>query len=83
MVSKCAVAECNKNGGKRGNFAVDTERKYPTNKGTKMAKEIKDKFTTLRIPESVLLKLKKEAEKNTRTVSAQALHFIKQGLEKK
>jgi hypothetical protein len=48
-----------------------------------MAKEIKDKFMNLRLPESVLLKLKKEAEKNTRTVSAQALHFIKQGLEKK
>lgn len=48
-----------------------------------MKKEVKEKFLTLRVPESTLEALKKKAEENTRTISAQALHYIKQGLAEK
>jgi predicted DNA binding CopG/RHH family protein len=48
-----------------------------------MTKEIKDKYMTIRLPESLLTKLRKEAEKNTRTIAAQVLHYVKQGLDKK
>lgn len=48
-----------------------------------MTKEIKDKYMTIRLPQSVLEKVRKEAIKNTRTVSAQILHFIKKGLDTK
>ena len=46
-------------------------------------KEVKDKYMTIRLPETLLTKLRKEAEKNTRTLAAQVLHYVKQGLEKK
>lgn len=46
-------------------------------------KETKDKYMTIRIPESLLTRLRKESEKNTRTIAAQVLHYIKQGLDKK
>jgi predicted DNA binding CopG/RHH family protein len=48
-----------------------------------MTKEIKDKYMTIRLPEALLTKLRKEADKNTRTIAAQVLHYVKQGLEKK
>ena len=46
-------------------------------------KELKEKYMTIRISESLLNQLRKEAAKNTRTIAAQVLHFVKQGLEKK
>ena len=38
---------------------------------------------TIRIPQSVMDQLKARAEANTRTVSGQALLYIKQGLSQK
>lgn len=38
---------------------------------------------TIRIPQSVMDQLKARAETNTRTVSGQALLYIKQGLSQK
>ena len=37
----------------------------------------KTKYITVRLPEDVLEKLKAEAEKNTRSISAQVLHYIR------
>lgn len=42
----------------------------------------KTKFVTLRLPEDVYLKIKEEAEKNTRTIAGQILHYLRQALEK-
>jgi hypothetical protein len=42
----------------------------------------KNKFVTIRLPQDLYEKLKAEAEKNTRSLSAQVLHFIRQQLEK-
>ena len=46
-------------------------------------KEIKEKFLTMRLPASILDQLKQQADKNTRTISAQAMHYIKIGLAEK
>jgi len=48
-----------------------------------MPKEfIKDKFLTLRLPESVLAALRKQAAANDRTLCAEVLNLIKQHLGK-
>jgi hypothetical protein len=46
-------------------------------------KENKEKFVTVRLPESVLLELQAACERETRSMSAQILYFIKKGLSKK
>lgn len=43
-------------------------------------KEPKNAFVTLRLPESLMEELKRCAERETRTISAQILHFVKQGI---
>jgi len=45
-----------------------------------MKKETKEKFVTIRIPESILEELQKVCQAETRTVSAQILHYIKKCL---
>lgn len=42
----------------------------------------KRQYVTVRLPDDIMVKLKAEAERNTRSLSAQVLHFLKQGLEK-
>jgi hypothetical protein len=42
----------------------------------------KRKYVTVRLPDDIMAKLKAEAERNTRSLSAQVLHFLKQGFEK-
>ena len=42
----------------------------------------KRQYVTVRLPDDIMAKLKAEAERNTRNLSAQVLHFLKQGLEK-
>jgi plasmid stability protein len=42
----------------------------------------KTEFITVRLPEDVMQKLRAEAKRNTRSLSAQVLHYLKQGLEK-
>ncbi len=42
----------------------------------------KRQYVTVRLPDDIMAKLKDEAERNTRSLSAQVLHYLKQGLEK-
>ena len=42
----------------------------------------KRQYVTVRLPDDIMAKLKAEAECNTRSLSAQVLHYLKQGLEK-
>ena len=42
----------------------------------------KRKYVTVRLPDDIMAKLKAEAERNTRSLSAQVLHFLKLGFEK-
>jgi predicted DNA-binding protein len=42
----------------------------------------KDRYMTIRLPADIELELRKMAEQSTRTLAAQVLHYIKQGLEK-
>ena len=42
----------------------------------------KRQYVTVRLPDDIMAKLKAEAERNTRSLSAQVLHFLKQGLDK-
>ena len=42
----------------------------------------KDRYMTIRLPADVEHELRKIAEQSTRTLAAQVLHYIKQGLEK-
>lgn len=42
----------------------------------------KRQYVTVRLPDDIMAKLKAEAERNTRSLSAQVLHYLKQGLEK-
>jgi hypothetical protein len=46
-------------------------------------KENKEKFVTVRLPESVLAQLQAVCANETRSMSAQILYFIKKGLAKK
>jgi hypothetical protein len=48
-------------------------------KGPNM-KEKKEAFVTVRMPESLMLELKRCAAEDTRTLSAQIMHYIKQGI---
>jgi hypothetical protein len=43
-------------------------------------KENKEKFVTVRVPESVLAQLQAVCASETRSMSAQILYFIKKGL---
>lgn len=45
-----------------------------------MKKELKEKFVTVRLPESILAQLQAACELETRTMSAQILYYIKKGL---
>ena len=42
----------------------------------------KRQYVTIRLPDDIMAKIKAEAERNTRSLSAQVLHYLKQGLEK-
>jgi hypothetical protein len=42
----------------------------------------KDRYMTIRIPADIELALRRQAENDTRTLAAQVLHYIKQGLAK-
>ena len=44
------------------------------------ASATKDRYMTIRIPADVELALRRQAEADTRTLAAQVLHYIKQGL---
>jgi len=43
----------------------------------------KTQFITVRLPEDIMAKLKAEAKRNTRSLSAQVLHYIRLELDKK
>jgi hypothetical protein len=47
-----------------------------------MNEQIKDKYMTIRLPADVELEVRKHAERHTRTLAAQVLHYIKLGLAK-
>lgn len=42
----------------------------------------KDRYLTIRLPADVEQAIRKQAELNTRTLAAQVLHYLKQGLSK-
>lgn len=42
----------------------------------------KDRYLTIRLPADVEQAIRKQAELNTRTLAAQVLHYLKQGLAK-
>ena len=42
----------------------------------------KDRYMTIRLPSDVEAALRQQAQDNTRTLAAQVLHYIKQGLAK-
>jgi hypothetical protein len=44
--------------------------------------KVKDRYMTMRLPADVERELRKMAEANTRTLAAQILHYVKQGLAK-
>ena len=44
--------------------------------------KIKDRYMTLRLPADVERELRKMAEANTRTLAAQILHLVKNGMAK-
>lgn len=43
---------------------------------------IKDRYLTIRLPADIEQALRKHAEQNTRTLVAQVLHYLKQGMAK-
>lgn len=45
-----------------------------------MTNKIKDRYMNFRLPADVELELRRQADANTRTLAAQILHYIKQGL---
>ena len=45
-----------------------------------VGKEVKDRYMTIRIPFDIDHELRKLADANTRTLAAQVLHYIKQGM---
>jgi hypothetical protein len=47
-----------------------------------MTSKNKTQYVTVRLSDEIMAKLKAEAERNTRSLSAQVLHYLKQGLEK-
>ena len=44
--------------------------------------KIKDRYMTIRMPADIERELRKMGEANTRTLAAQILHYVKQGLAK-
>ncbi len=46
------------------------------------ASAVKDRYLTIRVPPDVELALRRQADADTRTLAAQVLHYIKQGLAK-
>jgi hypothetical protein len=48
-----------------------------------MKKEIKDKFVTLRLPESVIDALRQQAITEARTVQGQILYYLQKSLAKR
>lgn len=46
----------------------------------KVNKDVKDSYMTIRIPHDVDQELRRLAAANTRTLAAQVLHYIKQGI---
>ena len=46
-----------------------------------MTDQIKDRYMTIRLPADVELEIRKHAERHTRTLAAQILHYVKQGLK--
>jgi hypothetical protein len=46
------------------------------------ASAVKDRYLTIRVPPEVELALRRQADADTRTLAAQVLHYIKQGLAK-
>ena len=49
-------------------------------KPTEQPKEKKGRFMTIRIPSEIDKELRQRADENTRTLAAQVLHYIKQGM---
>lgn len=45
-----------------------------------MNEKVKDRYMTIRIPADIEQELRRQAEADTRTLAAQVLHYIKQGL---
>lgn len=45
-----------------------------------VGKEVKDRYMTIRITFDIDQELRKLADANTRTLAAQVLHYIKQGM---
>lgn len=45
-----------------------------------VGKDVKDRYMTIRIPFDIDQELRKLADANTRTLAAQVLHYIKQGM---
>lgn len=41
---------------------------------------VKDRYMTVRLPADIERELRKMAERNTRTLAAQILHYLKQSL---
>lgn len=52
-----------------------------TSEKHKMTEKIKNRYMTLRLPADVERELRRLAEENTRTLAAQILHYVKQGLQ--
>jgi hypothetical protein len=46
-----------------------------------MSDQIKDRYMTIRLPADVELEIRKHAQRHTRTLAAQILHYVKQGLQ--
>jgi hypothetical protein len=47
-----------------------------------MTSKNKTQYVTVRLPDEIMAKLKAEAESNTRSLSAQVLHYIRLELDK-
>jgi predicted transcriptional regulator len=47
-----------------------------------MTTKNKTQYVTVRLPDDIMAKLKAEAERNTRSLSAQVLHYIRLELDK-
>lgn len=45
-----------------------------------MNEKVKDRYMTIRVPAAIEQELRRQAEADTRTLAAQVLHYIKQGL---
>jgi hypothetical protein len=61
---------------------MQTPAKPAKSKRTDEDYEVKDRYMTMRLPADVERELRKMAEANTRTLAAQILHYVKQGLAK-